>query len=104
MAKTKVLKFILKSDLAQRLAIKTRKPEKETLINLNLLLGIIVEKLAQGERLEFRDFGIFSTRVRAARVRHNPKTLEKIAAAAKVAIHFKPGKALRENLKVDGES
>ena len=35
-------------------------------------------KLSKGNRLEFRDFGVFEPRTRAARTAQNPKTLEPV--------------------------
>ena len=42
----------------------------------------IVKELGKGNRLEFRDFGVFETKLRKARKAQNPKTLEP------VAVHF----------------
>ena len=41
-------------------------------------LDSIVEELSHGNRLEFRDFGVFETRTSATRTTQNPKTLEKV--------------------------
>ncbi len=41
-------------------------------------LDEIMTELANGNRLEFRDFGIFDIRTRKPREGQNPKTLEKV--------------------------
>ena len=46
-------------------------------------LDEIVAELVEGNRLEFRDFGVFETRIRAARDARNPKTLEQVHIPAK---------------------
>jgi integration host factor subunit beta len=54
--------------------------------------------LEKGERIEIRGFGGFSLRHREPRVGRNPKTGEAVELPAKFAIHFKPGKELRERV------
>jgi integration host factor subunit beta len=54
--------------------------------------------LQNGGRIEIRGFGGFSLRHRLPRVGRNPKTGEAVALPAMFAIHFKPGKELRERV------
>jgi integration host factor subunit beta len=61
-------------------------------------LELIVEKLASGDRIEFREFGVFEVRERAPRTAQNPKTLERVYVPAKRSIKFKPGRALKDKL------
>jgi integration host factor subunit beta len=56
--------------------------------------------LENGERIEIRDFGSFSLRYRSARGARNPKTGELVTTLSKYAIHFKPGKELRERVNM----
>lgn len=56
--------------------------------------------LAHGERIEIRGFGSFSLRYRAARDARNPRTGELVTTKGKYAVHFKPGKELRERVNV----
>ena len=58
------------------------------------------DALANGERIEIRGFGSFSLRYRASRGARNPKTGELITVFGKYAVHFKPGKALRERVNI----
>jgi nucleoid DNA-binding protein len=51
-------------------------------------LSEVISELAKGNRLEFRDFGVFETTRRAAREAQNPKTLERIHVPAKRAVKF----------------
>ena len=53
---------------------------------------------AKGNRLEFREFGVFDSRVRAARIAQNPKTLEKVEVPAKRTVKFKMGRLMKEHL------
>ena len=56
----------------------------------------IVERLADGGRVEIRRFGSFSTRERVARTGRNPLTGEQVQVNAKRSLHFTPGKNLRK--------
>jgi integration host factor subunit beta len=62
------------------------------------LLDEITTELAQDNRLEFRDFGVFEPRTREARIAQNPKTLEKVHVPAKRTVKFKMGRMMRERL------
>jgi integration host factor subunit beta len=61
-------------------------------------LDSIVEELAKGNRLEFREFGIFDVRNRRTRQAQNPKTLEKVTVPAYRTVKFKAGRLMKEKL------
>lgn len=60
----------------------------------------IAQALAQGNRVELRGFGVFSTRRRRARPGRNPRTGEKVSVPAKEVPFFKAGKKLKDRLNV----
>ena len=59
-------------------------------------LDKITEELARGNRLEFREFGVFEVKDRAPRRAQNPRTLEKVQVPAKRVVKFKVGRKMRE--------
>ncbi len=59
-------------------------------------LDKISEELARGNRLEFREFGVFEVKQRAARRAQNPRTLEKVQVPPKRVVKFKVGRRMRE--------
>ncbi|NLX06704.1 MAG: integration host factor subunit beta [Phycisphaerae bacterium] len=61
-------------------------------------LDMIIEELAKGNRLEFRDFGVFESKLRAERVAQNPKTLERVHVPPKRSVKFKVGRLMKEKL------
>jgi integration host factor subunit beta len=61
-------------------------------------LDEIVNELGRGNRLEFRDFGVFETKLRKARKAQNPKTLEPVAVPEKRSVKFKVGRLMKEKL------
>ena len=87
-----------KKDFVDRIAENTQ--VKNALVKAvvqNFLDEIIVE-LTNGNRLEFRDFGVFEVKERAARKARNPKTLEPIDVPAKRSVKFKMGRLMKEKL------
>lgn len=61
-------------------------------------LDEIVSELSIGNRLEFRDFGVFETRLRAARQAQNPKTMDKVQVPPKRTVKFKVGRVMKAKL------
>ena len=59
-------------------------------------LDAIVQLLAEGQRLEIRNFGVFEVKKRDARIGRNPRTGDEVPIDAKRVGTFKPGKALKE--------
>lgn len=62
-------------------------------------LDKIIEEVSQGNRLEFRDFGVFESRVRGARLAQNPKTMDKVNVPPKRTVKFKIGRIMKARLR-----
>lgn len=93
---------ISKKDLVDRIAEKTQCKRITVKAVVQHLLDEITTELAQDNRLEFRDFGVFEPRTREARTAQNPKTLEKVQVPAKRTVKFKMGRMMRERLNGHG--
>lgn len=96
---------VTKKELIDRIAAelndaRPRAPIKGVQVKrvVQKFLDLIVEELAKGNRLEFRDFGVFESRVRASRVAQNPKTLERVHVPSKRSVKFKVGRLMKERL------
>lgn len=88
-----------KSELIELIARKqTHLPQKDVEIAVNQILESMVDALAQDNRIEIRGFGSFCLHHRKARLGRNPKTGESVELNEKRVPHFKPGKALREQV------
>ena len=61
-------------------------------------LDEVIAELAKGNRLEFRDFGVFEPHSRDARQWQNPKTLEKVHVPPKRGVKFKMGRVMKQKL------
>lgn len=87
---------ITKKELVEQVAQKTGADRGETRKIVQAFLDAVIEELNQGNRLEFRDFGVFEVRQRAPRMAQNPKTLVPVKVPAKRSVRFKPGRLMRE--------
>lgn len=63
---------------------------------LDATLGAIKKALAKGDSVPLVGFGTFKTAKRAAREGRNPRTGETVKIAARTAVTFKPGTALKD--------
>jgi len=86
---------ITKKILVDRIANENGMQRTQVKKVLQDFLESIVEELGEGNRIEFRDFGVFEVKHRAARTAQNPKTLERVPVAAKRSVRFKPGRKMR---------
>ena len=89
---------VTKKELVDRIAQSTRTKQLLVKSVIQHFLDEIVAELVEGNRLEFRDFGVFETRIRAARDARNPKTLEQVHVPAKRAVKFKMGRIMKQTL------
>lgn len=89
---------ITKKDLIDRISDATQAKRVVVKRIVQQFLDEVVGELAADNRLEFRDFGVFETRTRAAREAQNPKTLERVQVPAKRSVKFKMGRLLKEKL------
>ena len=89
---------ITKKELVSRIAEKTEQTKVVTKEVIQLFLDEIISELGQGNRLEFREFGVFEIKERAARKAQNPRTLEKVYVPAKKVVKFKVGRLMKERV------
>lgn len=90
---------ITKKALVDRIAEETDQKRVVVKKTIQTFLDLIIDELAEGNRLEFRDFGVFEVTVRAPRMAQNPKTLERVPVPAKKTVKFKVGRKMREELE-----
>ena len=90
---------MIRSELVARIAAQNpHLYAREIEAVVKAILDRMTEALADGDRVELRDFGTFVTREREARTGRNPRSGERVAVEAKRTVHFKPGKAMRARL------
>lgn len=89
---------VTKKELIDRIAERTQAKRVVVKRIIQSFLDEITSELSSDNRLEFRDFGVFETRVRAARTAQNPKTLDRVEVSAKRTVKFKMGRLMRDRL------
>ena len=87
-----------KKDLVDRIAESTQIKNALVKAIIQNFLDEIISELTKGNRLEFRDFGVFEVKKRAARKAQNPKTLEPIDVPARRRVKFKMGRVMKKKL------
>ncbi len=96
-------KTITKKELVSRIADRTGQTKVVTKDVIQQFLDEIILELGRGNRLEFREFGVFEIKERAARKAQNPRTLEKVHVPAKRVVKFKVGRLMKERVAAIAE-
>ena len=89
---------VTKKELVERLADQTGLKRQDVRRIVQGFLDEVINELGRGNRLEFRDFGVFDVRERAERVAQNPKTLERVAVPPRKSVRFKVGRLMQQSL------
>jgi len=88
-----------RSDLVEALAERFGQlTHRDAEFAVKALLETMSDALARGHRIELRGFGSFTISHRPPRMGRNPRSGEQVAIPEKRVPHFKPGKALREEV------
>jgi integration host factor subunit beta len=91
-------KTTTKKELIDRIADETGLRRADVKQTVQKFLDHVIEELGRGNRLEFRDFGVFEIKDRAPRLAQNPKTLERVHVPAKRTVKFKVGRLMKQSL------
>ena len=70
-------------------------------LSINVILNEIGNALQQGQKAEFRGFGVFTAKKKSARTARNPKTGAILISPEKIVPHFKPSVFLHRRLNTD---
>ena len=94
-----------KRDLVIRIAKETGLIQQDVSVVLQKTLDYIIESLAKGENVEFRNFGVFEVRKRRPRVGRNPnKPANVVIIPERNVVKFKMGRIMKSRIKQDSES
>ena len=80
---------ISKREIAERVARKAKQTQLVAKRIIQLFLDEVIDELAHGNKLEFRDFGVFDVVSRKRRVGRNPRTGERVEVPQKRVVSFK---------------
>lgn len=97
--RSKEVKKVNKTELIAQVAEMTSLSKKDAAKAVDAVFDAITAALKRGEKVQLIGFGNFEVRERSARKGRNPQTGEEINIAASRVPAFKPGKALKEEVK-----
>ncbi len=89
---------ITKREIIDRIAESTQAKRSLVKATVQNFFDEIISELGKGNRLEFRDFGVFEPRDCAPRTAQNPKTLERIEVPSKRVVKFKIGRLMKQKI------
>lgn len=98
MANLKAIKTVSKKDIVKTVADRNGMTAGDAARIVQTFLDEVIDTLSDGQRIEFREFGIFEPKIRKARVGRNPKTGDSVAVPEKAVVAFKPGKVMKERV------
>lgn len=93
---------ITKKELIDQIADATGEKRVAVKKVVQSFLDSIIVELGKGNRLEFRDFGVFEVKQRRARMAQNPKTLQPVEVPPKRTVKFKVGRLMKQTLTHPG--
>lgn len=85
-----------KVELVEAIADKAGLTKADAGRALDATFSAITEALVKGDKVPLVGFGTFGVSQRAAREGRNPRTGEKVTIAARKAVTFKAGSALKD--------
>jgi integration host factor subunit beta len=88
-----------KREIAESVARKTAQTQLIAKEIIQKFLDEVVEELAKGNKLEFRDFGVFEVVMRKPRVGRNPRTGQRVEVPEKRVATFTMGRLMRERVQ-----
>ncbi len=92
-----------KRELVVRISKETGVIQEDVYAVIQKTLDYITEGLAQGEHIEFRDFGVFEVCTRKSRVGRNPNQPDHVVQIPeRRVVKFKPGKQMKQRILDSG--
>lgn len=85
---------VRRKDIVSKVAEKKGLPHDVVKEVMESVFEAILESLERGDRVELRDFGVFSVKKARARMAIDPNTLKPVAVPEKTRPHFKPSKEM----------
>ena len=93
------MRNVTKKEIVDRIAERLGARHILTKRIVQEFLDEVINELARCNRLEFRDFGVFETRIRKARAAQNPKTRERVEVPEKRTVRFKAGRLMKKKVQ-----
>ena len=90
-----------KKQIITEISAKTHQHPNDVRVVIQSFLDSITDSLSKGDRLEFRDFGVFEVVTRKQKIGRNPKKASvAIVIPERSAVKFTAGKKMKEEITV----
>lgn len=86
-------------ELIASLAKRLNWTQRQTTEALEATISIINNNLENGNSISIQGFGLFETKKRSERISVHPITKKRSLIPPKIALAFRPGQSIKENLK-----
>lgn len=87
---------MVKADIVNQVAEKANIRKSQAIRAVDVLFDSLRDAMVEGERIEFRGFGVFQVKPRKRGFGRNPRTGLEVRIPPGRTVRFKPGKDLRE--------
>lgn len=87
---------ITKQDIITHVSEKTGLPQHRVTEVVQQTFDCMSELLAEGRRIEVRNFGVFDVKVKKARMGRILATMQPVEIPSRAVVRFKPGKEMRQ--------
>jgi len=88
-----------KRELVLRIAENTELNQQQVHDVVQQFLDALIDSLAEGSKVELRNFGVFEVRERRSRVGRNPnKPAQTVTIPDRMVVKFKPGKVMKDRV------
>ena len=88
-----------KKDIVARIANDTDVKQVDVKKVVQMTFDVIIDALAEGQKIELRNFGVFKTKSRKGRMGRNPRTGQQVPVEPKRVAVFKPGLIMKARVK-----
>ncbi|MDP2912079.1 MAG: HU family DNA-binding protein [Candidatus Omnitrophota bacterium] len=92
-------KSMTKKDIVMKIALDADIKQIDVKKVVQMTFDIITDALAQGQKIELRNFGVFKTKSRKGRMGRNPRTGVQVPVLPKRVAIFKPGLIMKAKVK-----
>ena len=88
-----------KKDIVLKIATETKIKQIDVKKVVQETLKCIIDSLAQGEKVELRNFGVFKVKQRRGRTGRNPRTGDVVPVPPKKVVVFKAGLIMKKKVR-----
>lgn len=88
-----------KKDIVEKIVAETELKQVDVKKVVQLTLDYMIDALANGEKIELRNFGVFKVKNRKQRLGRNPRTGEAVPVPERKVVVFKPGLVMKQKVK-----